>query len=135
MPVRREKWDALEKEMKRLKIFDDDLNEDFILGSGSGGQKIQKTHSCVLLRHIPTGIRVRCQKTRLRSDNRYHARVLLCEKIIEKTKLEKSKKQQAIEKIRRQKKRRSRKSKEKMLKDKKLHSEKKTLRRPLRDEL
>ena len=111
MPVSKEKWDLLNRRMQSLNIKEDDIQESFILGSGRGGQKIQKTHSCVSLRHPPTDLGGRCQKTRLRADNRYHARVLLCDKLEERLFQEKSKKQQAQEKIRRQKKRRSRKSK------------------------
>ena len=128
MVVRQEKWDELQKRMNKLKLFESDLSERFILGSGSGGQKINKTYSCVHLKHPPTGLEVRCQKTRLRSDNRYHARSRLCDKLEEKLFEKKSKKQQAIAKIRRQKQRRSRRSKEKMLEEKRQHGEKKALR-------
>ncbi|MCB1117661.1 MAG: peptide chain release factor-like protein [Chlamydiia bacterium] len=134
MPVSKEKWDALSKRMQSLGIQEDELIESFILGSGRGGQKIQKTHSCVSLRHPPTGLGVRCQKTRLRADNRYHARARLCEKLEELLYEEKSKIKQQQEKIRRQKKRRSRKSKLKMLQDKRLHSEKKQLRQSPKDD-
>ena len=132
MVIKKEKWEALEKRMKALGILEDDLSERFILGSGSGGQKINKTHSCVHLKHPPSNLEVRCQKTRFRSENRYHARVRLCDKLEEKLFEKKSAKQQEIAKIRRQKKRRSRKSKEKMLKEKHQRSETKSLRKPPR---
>lgn len=113
-----EKWQKLQQWMDALGIHKEDLNEQFILGSGSGGQKLQKTNSCVILKHIPTGIVIKCQDSRLRDSNRYFARRRLCEKIDAIKNQKKSKQQQAIEKIRRQKKRRSRRVKQKMLDDK-----------------
>lgn len=114
--------------MAKMGIKEDDLIEKFILGSGSGGQKINKTSSCVYIKHIPTGIEVKCQWDRSRELNRFFARRELCEKIQTLRGEEKSKKQQAAEKIRRQKRRRSRRSKEKMLEQKHKQSEKKNLR-------
>lgn len=132
--ISKEKFDEIRQRMERLGIKEEDLIEKFILGSGSGGQKINKTSSCVYLKHIPSGIEVKCQKERSRELNRYYARKELCERLEEKIEHKKSERQQQIEKIRRQKRRRSRKSKAKMLADKKLHSEKKSLRQtPGRD--
>lgn len=126
--IRKEKFDELHKRMEQLGIQEGDLIEKFILGSGSGGQKINKTSSCVYLKHIPTGIEIKCQRERSRELNRYYARRELCDRIEEKIAHKKSERQQMIEKIRRQKRRRSRKSKEKMLAAKKQLSEKKSLR-------
>ncbi len=126
--IRKEKFDELHARMERLGIQEGDLVEKFILGSGSGGQKINKTSSCVYLKHLPTGIEIKCQRERSRELNRYYARKELCDRIEEKIENKKSERQQMIEKIRRQKRRRSRKSKEKMLASKKQQSEKKTLR-------
>ena len=120
--------DALKKRMDHLGVKEEDLIEKFILGSGSGGQKINKTSSCVYLKHIPTGIEVKCQQDRSREMNRFFARRKLCEELEEQAEGIKSKKQQAREKIKRQKRRRSRRSKEKMLAYKKHHSEKKAHR-------
>lgn len=125
-----DKWEELTARMQRLGIQDSDLVEKFILGSGSGGQKINKTSSCVYLKHIPTGIEVKCQSTRSRDLNRLYARRELCEKLEGLLFKEKSNKQKEIEKIRRQKRRRSRRSQEKMLENKKSHSQKKQLRKP-----
>lgn len=129
MVVTKEKLEILQKKMKSLQIYEEDLIEKFILGSGKGGQKIQKTHSCVYLKHIPTNLEIKCQKTRSREDNRYFARKELCEKI-ETIQLQKqSEKQMQIEKIRRQKRKRSKRAKEKMLEEKKKQSDKKNLRK------
>ena len=126
--ISKEKQDELEARMQRLGIKDGDLIEKFILGSGKGGQKINKTSSCVYLKHIPTGIEIKCQQERSRELNRFYARRALCERLEEKIEGKKSERQQAMEKIRRQKRRRSRKGKEKMLAGKKQISEKKSLR-------
>ena len=122
----------LQKRMEALGILEQDLDEHFIRGSGSGGQKINKTSSCVQLIHRPSHIEIRCQKTRSQADNRYWARRELCERIEEKVLGEKSKKQQAAEKIRRQKRRRSRRAKAKMLDAKTKQGEKKKQRGRIR---
>ena len=98
-------------------------------GSGKGGQKVNKTSSCVYLKHEPSGLEVKCQRTRSRELNRFHARRELCEKMAEQVEGEKSRRQAAAEKIRRQKRRRSRRQKERMLQDKHRQAEKKQRRR------
>ena len=128
--VSKEKWAELKKRMEALLVYEEDLVEKFILGSGSGGQKMNKTSSCVYLKHEITGIEVKCQKERSRELNRLYARRELCKKLEEIQNKKTSEKEQERQKVRRQKKRRSRKSKEKMLNDKKNLSEKKTLRKP-----
>lgn len=125
-----EKMAALEARMARLGITEDSLLEKFIQGSGSGGQKINKTASCVYLKHLPTGIEVKCQQQRSRELNRFLARRELCERLEEIREGRKSARQQAMEKIRRQKRRRSRRAKNRMLDEKSKHAEKKNLRRP-----
>ncbi len=126
--MRKEKLDDLRQRMERLGIKEEDLIEKFILGSGKGGQKINKTSSCVYIKHVPTGFEVKCQQTRSRDLNRYYARKELCDHMEEKILHIKSARQQEVEKIRRQKRRRSRRSKEKMLADKKIQSQKKAWR-------
>ena len=101
--INKDKKEKLAKEMADAGIFEEDLEEQFILGSGSGGQKINKTASTVFLKHIPTGLSVRCGKDRLQSSNRFFARRLLLDKYLEQIKNEKSKKQKEIAKIRKQK--------------------------------
>ena len=127
--IKPEKWEKLRGWMSKLDIHEHDLEEHFIRGSGKGGQKINKTSSCVQLNHEKSGIEIRCQKTRSQAENRYWARQELCERLEEQVLGEKSKKQQAIEKIRRQKRRRSRRAKARMLDDKSKHSAQKKLRR------
>jgi peptide chain release factor len=129
MIAKKEKLNSLKKLMDNLNIKEEDLIEKFILGSGRGGQKLQKTHSCVYLKHIPTGIEVKCQKERSRELNRFFARRELCNKIQSILFKEKSEKQQKIFKLKKQKKRRSRKTKEKLLEMKQKISEKKEYRK------
>jgi len=124
-----EKRQALEERMTRLGIREQDLVEKFILGSGSGGQKINKTSSCVYLLHTPTETEVKCQRERSRELNRFLARRDLCDRVEARILGQKSAKQQAVEKIRRQKRRRSRRQKERVLNDKRIHSAKKQSRR------
>ena len=123
---------ALVEKFQALNIREEDIAETFIRSSGKGGQHVNKTSTCVYLKHLPTGIEVKCQQERSQSLNRYRARVLLAKKIEHLIKGSESEEIQRIEKIRRQKRKRSKRAKEKMLADKKIVSEKKKLRgRPL----
>lgn len=129
MPVSKEKEQELFARMQELGIQEEDLVEKFILGSGKGGQKVNKTSSCVYLKHLPTGTEIKCQKARSRAENRFFARRELCEKIASERFQEKTRKEQEAAKIRRQKKRRSRKQQQKMLEEKKQRGDVKKLRR------
>lgn len=128
-PVSSEKSDALAARMISLGIREEDLREEFIRGSGSGGQKINKTSSCVHLLHKPSGIEIKCQRDRSQAMNRYLARRELCERIEERERGIRSARQQEAEKVRRQKRRRSRRQKARMLDEKKRHGGKKADRR------
>jgi protein subunit release factor B len=119
---------ALVEKFQALNIREDDIAETFIRSSGKGGQHVNKTSTCVYLKHLPTGIEVKCQQERSQSLNRYRARVVLAKKIEQLIKGSESEEIQRIEKIRRQKRKRSKRAKEKMLSDKKIVSEKKKLR-------
>jgi len=81
--------DSVTQRMERMKIFEEDLEERFVLGSGSGGQKINKTSSCVYLKHLPSGHEVTCQETRSREKNRVISRERLCEHFEKKAEVEK----------------------------------------------
>lgn len=134
-PMRESRAAKLKARMEALGIKEADLEEKFILGSGPGGQKVNKTASCVFISHPPSRIEVKCQRTRSLVLNRYYARWELCERIAEKTEGERSLRQQKTEKIRRQKRRRSRRQRAIMLDDKRKHGQKKALRRdPRHDE-
>jgi protein subunit release factor B len=122
------KREQLAAQMRRLGLREEDLVEKFVQGSGRGGQKLNKTSSCVYLRHVTSGLEVKCQRTRARELNRFLARRELCERIEERVLGEASRRRMAAERIRRQKRRRSRRQKERMLADKRRVSEKKQLR-------
>ncbi len=124
-PVRPEKEEAFRKKLDSLGIFEKDIEESFIRSQGKGGQKVNKTSSCVYLKHMPTGIEVKCQKTRSQGLNRYYAREMLYEKIEREIKGEESEEEKRIAKIRRQKRKRSKRAKDKMLQEKHLQSIKK----------
>lgn len=127
--INRDKWEKLTEWMNTLCIIDTDLIEKFIIGSGKGGQNLHKTSSTVYLKHIPSGLEIKCQESRSREDNRYFARARLCEKLQTIISDEKTKEQQKVEKIKRQKKRRTRKAKQKILDDKAKKSKTKSLRK------
>jgi protein subunit release factor B len=127
--VTQDKWDKLFNWMTMLHINEIDLIEKFILGSGKGGQNLHKTASTVYLKHQPTGVEVKCQESRSREDNRYFARMRLCEKLHSLFSDEKTKAQQEIEKIKRQKRRRSRRAKQKMMDEKSKQGKLKILRK------
>jgi protein subunit release factor B len=126
--MRKEKQEELQQRMEILGIREEDLVEKFILGSGKGGQKINKTSSCVYLKHRPSGMEIKCQAERSREMNRFLARRALCERLEERLLEVRTAKWQAVEKIRRQKKRRSRRAQEKVLASKKKRGERKALR-------
>ena len=73
-PVSEEKNRWLKERMETLGIYEKDIEEQFIRSSGSGGQKVNKTSSCVYLKHIPTGIEVKWMEERSQSLNRFLAR-------------------------------------------------------------
>jgi peptide chain release factor len=112
-----------------LGVSPEDVEEAFIRGGGHGGQKINKTSSCVQLMHRPTGIEVRCQEYREQHKNRLSGWKLLILKIEERVKGRESERAQARFKLRKQKQRRTRRTKEKMLEQKHRRGEVKEMRR------
>ena len=129
-----EKIEQIRALMAEASVYEDDLEESFILGGGPGGQKTNKTSSVVRLSHEPSGVAVKVGESRSREENRWLARRMLAETILEREHKRKSATRQAKEKIRRQKRRRSRRQKQKMLDAKHAHSEIKELRRPVADD-
>ena len=113
---------------QELNILPEDIDECFTRGGGPGGQKINKTASCVELTHRPTHTVVRIQRFREQSRNRIEAYKVLILKIEELKKGKESRRQREIFKIRKQKQRRSRKAKEKVLQSKHHRSTIKSLR-------
>ena len=121
--------DSLQRRMDRLRVREVDLVERFVRGGGPGGQKVNKTASCVYLKHGPSGIEVHCQQERSRDRNRVLAREWLCQR------LEVQQRRQQLERDRRRavarvkSRGRSKSTKRKMAEQKRQRSEKKSLRR------
>lgn len=121
--------DTLQRRLERLQVREEDLVERFIRGSGPGGQKVNKTASCVYLKHRPSGIEVHCQQERSRQRNRVLAREWLCQRLetqLRRRQLERDKRRAAARVRARG---RSKATKRKIAKQKRQRSEKKTLRR------
>ena len=109
---------ALRTRMQLLRIQEDDLEETFIRGTGAGGQKINKTSSTVVLRHLPSGVEIRCQRERSQAQNRHVARVELCDRLEALRAAAKLDVQNEKEKARRQNRPRPRSLKKKLVKSK-----------------
>ena len=119
--------------MDKHLLRQEDVFEKFIRSQGPGGQKVNKTSTCVYLKHKPTGIEVKCQQERSQAQNRVLAWRLLSEKIsaLQRNTLKQEERQK--EKIRRQKRKKPHYLKIKILEEKRKHSQKKSLRRKVRD--
>ncbi|MCH9613121.1 MAG: Peptide chain release factor 2 [Chlamydiia bacterium] len=112
MSVSREKWAEIAKTLESLGIREEDLVEKQVLGSGPGGQKVNKTASAIWIKHVPTGITARCSEDRSLDVNRYRARKRLIEAYKKEVLGEKTAEDLKREKIRKQKKRRKRRQEE-----------------------
>jgi protein subunit release factor B len=128
-PVSSEKESQIAQRMAELGVNEADIDESFVRSGGHGGQNVNKTSTCVMLIHCPTGIQVKCQATRQQGLNRFIARRLLLDKIEERQKGFVAAHRAEIERIRRQKRKRSKRAKDKMLASKARQAEKKGLRR------
>jgi len=124
-PVTREKENQLAQRMAALGVTEAEIEETFVRSGGHGGQNVNKSATCVMLLHRPTGLQVKCQTTRQQGLNRFIARRLLLDKIERLHTGVVATERARVEKIRRQKRRRSRRAKDRMLANKAHHSVKK----------
>ena len=98
----------LERRMAGCKLYEKDIEEKFVRSGGPGGQKVNKSSSCVVLTHRPSGLMVKMQKSRTQRLNRYYARKRLCELLENKLLGKESPEAKRLNKIRKQKDRRRR---------------------------
>lgn len=119
----------LSQRMAALNIRDCDIEETFVRSGGHGGQNVNKTSTCVMLVHRPTGVQVKCQATRQQGLNRLIARRLLLDKIAAQQQHKLATARASVEKQRRQKRKRSQGAKNRMLADKSHQAGKKAARR------
>ncbi len=98
----------LEQRMKKCKLSEKDFEERFVRSSGPGGQKVNKSSTCVHLKHIPSGLAVKVQKSRSQGLNRYYARKRMCELLENKLLGKESPEERKLSKIRKQKDRKRR---------------------------
>jgi len=127
--VSMDKEAQLAQRMAALGVREGELEETFVRSGGHGGQNVNKTATCVMLLHRPTGIQVKCQSTRQQGLNRFLARRLLLDKIEARQKGFVATERARIEKIRRQKRKRSRRAKARMLEGKAHQADKKESRK------
>jgi protein subunit release factor B len=71
----------IQARMRKLGVSEKDIEESFVRSGGNGGQNVNKTSSCVMLTHLPTGISVKCQVSRHQGMNRAIARRILLAKL------------------------------------------------------
>lgn len=125
------KYKELEKRMHQLGVYEKDIKESFVRSSGPGGQNVNKTATCVVLHHVPSGIQVKCQEERSQRVNRHKARWIILEKIEQQNKAERLKLIQDREKQKRQRRKKPTLLKEEILEQKHRRSAKKTARRKI----
>ena len=106
--VTERKMEELERRMDKCGLLEGDIEEKFVRSSGAGGQKVNKSSTCVHLRHIPSGLSVKVQKSRSQGLNRYYARKQMCDLLENKLLGKESPQAKRKEKIRKQKDRRRR---------------------------
>jgi protein subunit release factor B len=124
----------LARRLAALGVRAEDITETFVRSGGHGGQNVNKTATCVMLVHRPTGVQVKCQATRHQGRNRLLAWRLLLDKLESQRQAAAQAARARVEKLRRQKRPRSAGAKERMLAEKAHRARRKQTRRPVFDE-
>ena len=105
-----EKEAQLLARMAACGLHEADLGERFVPSRGPGGQKVNRSATCVQLDHRPSGLSVKMQRARSQALNRFYARRRMCELIEARLFGRDSPEVRAQEKLRKQKTRRRRRS-------------------------
>lgn len=124
---------SLEARMAQLGVREDDIVEKFVRSSGPGGQNVNKTSTCVYLKHIPTGLEVKCQRQRSQLLNRSLARHILLSKIAQRIHQDSLQKQSLKAQAMRRNRKKPKGLKIRILESKRKHSEKKSGRKKIRE--
>lgn len=111
--VTAKKAEELGQRMKDCGLVESDVDESFVTGGGPGGQKVNRSATCVYLKHRPTGLEVKMQQARSQALNRFYARRRLCELIEAHTAGHVSPEEKKQARLRKQKARRRRRSRSK----------------------
>ena len=124
---------VLRARMIKARLLEKDLTENFIHAGGNGGQNVNKVATCVVLLHVPSRMRVRCEEARTQAANRVLARRRMIEKFEKKELETQKKKKQAVEKVKRQKRRPSKGARKRNVENKRLRGETKRGRGRVKD--
>ncbi|CRG98584.1 peptide chain release factor 2, putative [Plasmodium relictum] len=75
--------EIIKKKLEDIGIFERDIEEIFVKGTGKGGQKVNKTNNCVMIKYNnnESKIIIKCHKYRCLQKNRIYARELLYNKV------------------------------------------------------
>ncbi len=119
---------------RHLLLREEDIEELFTGSSGPGGQHVNKNQTCVRLRHIPTGIEVRCQQERSQARNRLRAREILAVQVAAAAAAQAAARQREQERLRRKNRRRPIALKERILEHKRRRGALKRFRGRVHDE-
>lgn len=132
LPFKAQPPDPLAARLARLQVRPEDVEETFVRSGGHGGQNVNKTSTCVMLHHRPTGTRVKAQDSRHQAANREEAWHRLLDKIEARRRAAAQAERERAEKARRQSRPPSRRAKARNLASKAIRAARKELRRPVR---
>jgi protein subunit release factor B len=94
-------------------LVEADLEERHVRSGGPGGQHVNRSATCIYLRHKPTALEVKMQQARSQALNRFYARRRMCELLEAMQGQSDSKAIRARDKVRRKKAQRRRRAKKK----------------------